>query len=254
MTISSAGQTAGEDFSHAPDTAELVRELVEGARISERQSSAASNTASNVVMNVRMVSGMMGEMVRGIGEVKAFVRQSAEAAGRAAAESAKTTGRIELLTRAVNQIAATARLISKIAQKTNMLSLNAAIEAARAGEAGRGFAVVAGEVQSLAEQTARATEDINQELRSIRTANVELAASIAAVNSEFANIQTAVAGVTTAIQEYDGALTTITEYAGQAADSVEGIATLLDQAAAAAHATVEKFTSFDPTSNLSRRG
>lgn len=234
--------------TEASSVIELVREVVCGARQTTEDSAAASNTASMVVMNVRMVSGMMGEMVRGISEIKTCVQQSQEAAARAVAQSSQTSERIELLTRALDQIALTAKLIDNIAQETNMLSLNAAIEAARAGQAGKGFAVVAGEVKALSKQTSKATEDINQQLRSIRQANSELATSVAAVNQDFATIQTAVAGVTTAVGEYDGSLKTITEYAQQAADSVEGIASILDHTAAAARAIVEKFQHFEKRS------
>jgi methyl-accepting chemotaxis protein len=223
----------------------LVREAVVDVRRTEEESAAASNTASMVVMNVRMVSGMMGEMVRGISGIDACIQQSQAAAGRALEQSGQTSVRIELLNDAVEQITAAARLINNIAQQTNILALNAGIEAARAGEAGKGFAVVAGEVKALSRQTGKATEGINQRLRSVRQANTELAASVAAVNQDFGTIQAAVAGVTAAVREYEGSLRTITEYAQQAADSVEGIGSILDQTAAAARTLAEKFQRFE---------
>jgi len=234
--------------TEAAKVSELAREVVSCARQTEENSSGASNTASMVVMNVRMVSGMMGEMARGISEVKSYVQQSREAAARAGAQSSQTASRIEVLTRSVEQIASTASLINKIAEATNTLSLNATIEAARAGAAGRGFAVVANEVKSLSKETGRATEDINEQLTSIRRANDELTTSVAGVNQDFATIQSSVAGVTTAVGEYEGSLKTIMEYAQQAADSVEGIASILDQTAAAARSIVEKFEQFEKRS------
>ena len=107
-----------------------------GFRQAEEDSAAASNTASMVVMNVRMVSGMMGEMLRAISEVKTCVQQSQEASVQATAQTDQTSERIGQLGRAVDRIASTAELINKIAQETNMLSLNATIEAARARRAG----------------------------------------------------------------------------------------------------------------------
>lgn len=227
---------------------ELAQEVVSSARQTEEDSAAASNTASLVVMNVRMVSGMMGEMLRGISEVKMRVRQSQEASARAVAQSSKTSDQIRLLTAAVDQIGFTAKLITNVAQETNILSLNATIEAARAGEAGKGFAVVASAVKALSKETGKATEDINEQLRSIRHANRELAASVESVKQDFATIQNAVAGVTIAVDEYDGSLKTIAEYAQQAADSVEGIAAILDQTATAARSIAEKFQHLEESS------
>ena len=249
MSTAAAFLTAGTEPEHRTagesGALELVHEAIRSAHQTEEDSSAASSSASMVVMNVRMVSGMMGEMMRGISEVKNCVQQSQEAAARAVAQSRRTSERIDLLGHAVDRIASTAELINKIAQETNMLSLNATIEAARAGEAGRGFAVVAGEVKALSKQTGKATEDINEQLRCIRQANEELATSVAAVNLDFATIQTAVAQVTSAVDEHDGSLKTIREFAQQAADSVESIASTLDRTSAAAHAIVEKFQSFE---------
>lgn len=108
--------------------------------------------------------------------------------------------------------------------------------------------MVAGEVKALSKQTAKATEDIDGQLRSIRQANRELAASVAAVHEDFATIRTAVAGVTTAIGSYDCSLKTVSQYAQQAADSVEGIAATLDQSSAAARAIVEKLRGLEQSS------
>jgi methyl-accepting chemotaxis protein len=221
---------------------ELIGEVVRGARQTEEDSAAASSTATMVGMNVRMVSGMMGEMVRSIAEVLNRASQSQKVAERAIAASARTTKLIAQLTAAVERIASTSKVIDRISEQTNILSLNATIEAARAGEAGRGFAVVANEVKALTRQTGEATRNINEELHALRTANAELGASLAGTSTDFGAIQTAVDGVMTSVHECEASLKAVTEFAHEAADSVEQVASILDRTAGAAHAIADKFS------------
>ena len=221
------------------DTADAV---VEGARQTEEQSSAASGAASMVVMNVRMVSGMMGEVARGMGVIGGQVAESQGCAGRAMAEANKTCDRLGQLAEAVVQIASTAELIRRIAKQTNLLALNATIEAARAGEAGRGFSVVAGEVKDLAKQTARATEGISSQLETIREASQHVAESVSVVHDSFDGIQEMVDRIASSLGDQVNCVTTITSYAQEAAESVESIAETLDRVAAFAVTTVERVT------------
>jgi methyl-accepting chemotaxis protein len=220
----------------------LICEVVRAAAQTEADSSAASNTASGVAINVQMVSGMMGEMVRSVAEVMTRIAESREVATRAITDTARTSQLITELSLAVERIASTSKVIDKIAQRTNILALNATIEAARAGEAGRGFAVVANEVKALTLQTEQATRTINDELRAVRLANGDLAASVNAACMDFSNIQTAVSGVTHAVRECDESLKAVKEFARQAAESVTEIAGILDRTASAAHATADRFS------------
>jgi methyl-accepting chemotaxis protein len=218
----------------------LIQDLLDDACRTEADSAAASSTASAVVMNVRMVSGMMGEMLRSAADVKNRVLESEQRVGRAAAQAQTAVERVSALGRVVEQIAATAALINEIAHQTNMLALNAAIEAARAGAAGRGFAVVAGEVKSLSKQTAQATDDVNDQLTSIRQANRTLIDAVAAVRENLAAIQEHIQAMAVAVAEEDASLNTITAFAHEAADSVEGVASTLDGIAEIARITSEK--------------
>ena len=215
----------------------------------EEESAAASTSASSVVMSVRMVHGMMGEMMRGVSEVEMHVTESQRRIERAAAEAGKASEYVAALTRAVNEIAATANLIDQIARATNMLALNAAIEAARAGELGKGFAVVAAEVKSLAQQTARATEGVHQQLENIRGADQKVLASVGTVNEDLTGLQTQVQAVASAVNEQNASLHTVSGFAKEAADTVESIAATLDKIAATSRSNCERMRLFDKITN-----
>jgi methyl-accepting chemotaxis protein len=221
-------------------SAELVGTLLGEATQAETESSAAYNSASNVLMNVRMVSGMMTEVVRAMGEVKGRVEEAQVRSGRAAAATQSVVDHVRSLAKIVEQIETTAGLINTIAQATNMLALNATIEAARAGEAGRGFAVVASEVKNLSKQTAQATENVNQQLASIRQANQEVLASTAVVSEDLAAVQTLVVEVATAAAEQANSLESVNQFARESADSVESVVGSLERVAGAAHDISEK--------------
>src|SRR5260370_13329756 len=109
-------------------------------------------------------------MASSINEIGRQVQDSARMAGEAVDEAGKTTGRVSELSKAAARIGDVVELINTIAGQTNLLALNATIEAARAGEAGRGFAVVASEVKALAEQTAKATGEIGEQISGLHTA------------------------------------------------------------------------------------
>ncbi len=221
-------------------SADLMQDLRRDAEQAEMESAGASSTASGVLMNVRLVSGMMGEILRVMSEVKGRVEESQGRTVQAAAATQRAVERAKSLKGIVDQISVTAALINRIAQATNMLALNATIEAARAGEAGQGFAVVASEVKELSRQTARATEDVNKHLASIHAANREVMASASEVKENLTAVQALVSGVAAAAVEQRNSFDSVTNFAKEAADSVEGIVGVLDRIAATAHGMAEK--------------
>ncbi|MTJ81000.1 MAG: hypothetical protein F8N37_08285 [Telmatospirillum sp.] len=214
--------------------------VIDGARSINEEAQAASGNASLAAMNVRMVSGMMGEIMRGVGEVKERVVKSQDRATTAMAESRKTNERITELLATVGQIASVAKLIKDIAHRTNLLAMNATIEAARAGEAGKGFAVVAGEVKNLANQTSKATEEIDARLSTIRDATGEVVRMVTTVNDGFVSIHELVDGIAASVQDEGGSFDTIMSCIEEAATSVEGIAQALDRFASIASSTVDQ--------------
>ena len=128
---------------------------------------AASEEAST---NVQSVSSATEELTSSVNEISRQVQESARMASDAVGQARSTTDRVSELSKAASRIGDVVELINTIAGQTNLLALNATIEAARAGEAGRGFAVVASEVKALAEQTAKATGEIGQQINGIQAA------------------------------------------------------------------------------------
>ncbi|TAN44186.1 MAG: hypothetical protein EPN26_16915 [Rhodospirillales bacterium] len=235
--LSAEGAGSSVRCSEMTDTVNII---VDGAKHTSDEAGTASGNASMVVMNVRMVTGMMGEVARGMDDINARVAKSRESADEAIAESGRTNQRITQLTATVSQIASVAKLIKEIAHHTNLLALNATIEAARAGDAGRGFAVVAKEVKDLASQTAKATEEINLQLATINDATNQVVRSVSVVNESFSTIHQLVDGISGSVQNQSQLFETIRSCSNEAADSVEEIAGTLDRIVEFASTTAEK--------------
>ena len=161
-----------------------------------RQTGAASSSTEQASANVKTVAAAADELSDSIKEISRQVSSSARIAGEAVGEADRTNAKVQALAQAASRIGDVVKLIHDIAGQTNLLALNATIEAARAGDAGRGFAVVASEVKSLAHQTAKATEDITQQITAIQNAtgeSVEAIGSIGRTIGEISQIATAIA-------------------------------------------------------------
>ncbi|WP_417666445.1 methyl-accepting chemotaxis protein [Roseibium sp.] len=152
----------------------------------------ATNTA---LANVEAVAAAAEELSASIDEISRRVSSTLDVVTSAARTTEETTTKVSTLSSAAQEIDEVVQLISNIADQTNLLALNATIEAARAGEAGKGFAVVASEVKALANQTAKATESITQQIASIQGATTDAAGSI----ERIAKIMDEVSGETEAI-------------------------------------------------------
>src|SRR4051795_3180728 len=140
---------------------------------SQRLATTVAGASEEASTNVQSVASATEEMASSVGEISRQVQESARMAGDAVGQARTTTERVSELSKAASRIGDVVELINTIAGQTNLLALNATIEAARAGEAGRGFAVVASEVKALAEQTAKATGEIGQQISGIQAATQE---------------------------------------------------------------------------------
>ena len=140
---------------------------------------------------------------------------------------------------AANKIGEVVKLISDVAEQTNLLALNATIEAARAGEAGKGFAVVASEVKALANQTAKATEEITTQIQAIQTVSQASVTAIGEICEKIRDLDEINASVASALEEQDGANREISQGAEHASEGANRIAANIEEVAAATHETEE---------------
>ena len=185
------------------------------------QSTAAAAASEVASSNVNSVAAAAEEMARSISEIGRQVGQAAKAAGDAVQRAKGTSESIERLSEAAQKIGDVVDMINAIAGQTNLLALNATIEAARAGEAGRGFAVVASEVKSLASQTAKATEEVTTQIKSIQQLTHEAVGAIQAVGEVITQIDGINATIASAIEEQDATTHSI---AGNVQDAANGTA------------------------------
>jgi methyl-accepting chemotaxis protein len=181
---------------------------------------AASEEAST---NVQSVASATEEMASSVNEISRQVQGSARIAGEAVEQAQKTNDRVAELARAAARIGDVVELINTIAGQTNLLALNATIEAARAGEAGRGFAVVASEVKALAEQTAKATGEISQQISGIQSATQESVAAIKEIGDTIGRMAEIASTIAAAVEEQGAATQEISRNVQQAAQGTQQV-------------------------------
>ena len=156
-------------------------------------------------------------MSSSVSEIARQVTQSTEIAGQAVAEANRTNLTVQGLSAAAQKIGDVVKLISDIASQTNLLALNATIEAARAGEAGRGFAVVANEVKSLANQTAKATDEISAQVGAMQGATAEAVQAIEGITRTIGAINETAAAISGAVEQQGSATAEIARNVQEAA-------------------------------------
>jgi methyl-accepting chemotaxis protein len=159
---------------------------------------AASESASN---NVGTVAAAAEELSSSVVEISRQVARSSEIASKAVGDAERTNATVGALSTGAEKIGEVVKLIHSIAAQTNLLALNATIEAARAGESGRGFAVVASEVKALANQTAKATEEISAQVAAMQASTCEAVVSIGGITETIAQMSEITVSLSTAIEQ-----------------------------------------------------
>ncbi|MCD0420575.1 methyl-accepting chemotaxis protein [Rubrivivax sp. JA1024] len=182
---------------------------------------AASEEAS---ANVQSVASASEEMASSVNEISRQVQEAARIAAEAVAQAQTTNARVGHLSQTAARIGDVVELINTIAAQTNLLALNATIEAARAGDAGRGFAVVAAEVKQLAEQTAKATEQISQQVGGIQSATDESATAIRQIGDTIGRMSEIAATIASAVEEQGAATQEISRNVHHAAEGTHQVA------------------------------
>jgi methyl-accepting chemotaxis protein len=169
------------------------------------------------------VAAATEELSSSVNEISRQVQESARVAGEAVDQARATNARIAELSKAAARIGDVVELINTIAGQTNLLALNATIEAARAGEAGRGFAVVASEVKALAEQTARATGEIGQQIGGIQDATRDSVGAIKEIGSTIERLSEISSAIAAAVEEQGTATQEISRNVQQAAHGTQQV-------------------------------
>jgi len=163
---------------------------------------AASDSASS---NVGTVAAAAEELSSSVTEISRQVTRSSEIANKAVSDAERTNATVQVLSTGAEKIGEVVKLIHSIAAQTNLLALNATIEAARAGESGRGFAVVASEVKALANQTAKATEEISAQVAAMQSSTSDAVAAINGITQTIGQMSEITIGISAAIEEQGAA-------------------------------------------------
>jgi methyl-accepting chemotaxis protein len=212
-TVSSASSQLESSAGSLTSTADRSKHLA----------TAVASASEEATTNVQSVASSTEEMATSITEIGRQVRESARMAGDAVGQARTTTERVSELSKAATRIGDVVELINTIAGQTNLLALNATIEAARAGEAGRGFAVVASEVKALAEQTAKATGEIGQQISGIQAATQESVTAIKDISSTIERLSEISSTIAAAVEQQGAATQEISRNVQQAAHGTQQV-------------------------------
>ncbi|MGB8275356.1 MAG: globin-coupled sensor protein [Alphaproteobacteria bacterium] len=213
-------KATGEATEQVQATAQSMSATAEETN---RQSMAVMAAAEEASTNVQTVASAAEELSSSITEISRQVTQAAGAAGKAVTDAQRTDGTVRGLADAAQKIGEVVELINDIASQTNLLALNATIEAARAGEAGKGFAVVASEVKSLANQTAKATEEIAAQIHTMQTVTAEAVTAIQGIGQRINEINEIATTIASAVEEQGSATQEIARNVQQAAAGTQEV-------------------------------
>ncbi len=199
--------------------------LAATAEETNSQSVAVAAASEEVTTNIQTVASSAEELSSSISEISRQVAESTSISQEAVNETNRTNEAVESLAEAAQKIGDVVKLISDIAGQTNLLALNATIEAARAGEAGKGFAVVASEVKSLANQTARATEDIAAQVSAIQNETAQAVTAIKGIGSTINKVNEIAVAISSAVEEQGAATAEISRNVTEASNGTQEVTT-----------------------------
>ena len=234
QTLNQLGDASGQMRTTSSGLSTISRQTNERVQVAEKASGEAS-------MSVDTVAAASEQLSASINDISQQAAHAASIASRAVGQARNTDGTVQGLAQSAGRIGEVVGLINTIAAQTNLLALNATIEAARAGEAGRGFAVVASEVKSLASQTAKATEEISEQIADIQKVAGEAIDAIKNIGGIIGEVNEVATAIAAAVQQQGAAtqeITRSTQFAAQGtknvSENINGVKADADAAAAAA--------------------
>ena len=234
---SSVGSIISTVSSAATELQHTAQSMSSTADETNTQSNTVRSASEDASSNVQTVASATEELSASIGEINRQIEESTTIAHKAVNDADTANENVKGLSDAAQKIGEVVGLISDIAEQTNLLALNATIEAARAGESGKGFAVVASEVKSLANQTAKATEDISIQVTQMQNATDGTVRSIEGITEIIKNISTNTTSISAAIDQQTSATQEISKNVQEAAIGTQQVSTNITTVQTAAEQT-----------------